>query len=232
MSRETIRISVRFLIASGATVALFLAIAAAYFLRRKIWTAAQLWVVSASIAGLPLHDGDLIFQTSQSAQSVAIQKATGSPYSHMGLVFLRDGQPYVLEASATVRYTPLARWVLRGVGHHFVVKRLLDANEVLTPAAVDRLKQSAATLIGRPYDLTFEWSDDRIYCSELVWKIYDRALGIQIGKLQRIRDFNLTDPVVASVMKQRYGTAVPLDEPVISPVAMFDSPLLASVTSQ
>jgi hypothetical protein len=50
--------------------------------------------------------------------------------------------------------------------------------------------------------------------------------------LQRIRDFNLDDPIVAAVMKQRYGTAVPLNETVISPIAMLDSPLLALVMSQ
>jgi uncharacterized protein YcfL len=41
-----------------------------------------------------LRDGDIIFQTSQSEQSIAIQKATHSQYSHMGIVFLRNGSPY------------------------------------------------------------------------------------------------------------------------------------------
>ncbi|HEX3065320.1 MAG TPA: YiiX family permuted papain-like enzyme [Dongiaceae bacterium] len=216
---------------AGGAVLLFL-FCAAYFLRRKIWIASQLALVSMSTSGLPVHDGDLIFQTSRSAQSYAVQQATGSPYSHMGLVFIRDGEPYVLEASATVRYTPLARWIVSGVGHHFVVKRLIHADQLLTSTAMDKVKQSAATFIGHPYDLTFEWSDERIYCSELVWKIYDRSLRIQIGTLQQIKDFDLSDPVVAALMKQRYGAAVPLTETVISPVAMFNSPLLAEATSQ
>ncbi len=209
-----------------------LLVVATYVLRRKVWAAAQLTLVSVSISGLPVHAGDLIFQTSRSPQSIAIQNATGSPYSHMGLIFLRDGEPFVLEASATVRYTPLARWIAVGVGHHFVIKRLLDADRILTPQAMLQIEKSASVFVGRPYDLTFEWSDDRIYCSELVWKIYDRSLGIQIGTLQRIKDFNLSDPVVSALMRQRYGTAVPLEETVISPVAMFNSPLLSAVASQ
>ena len=83
----------------------------------------------------------------------------------------------------------------------------------------------------RPYDLTFEWSDSRVYCSELVWKMYERALGIRVGELQRLRDFDLSDPVVRAKMKERYGDAVPLDEQVISPAAMFDSPLLEVVSN-
>jgi hypothetical protein len=179
-----------------------------------------------------VRDGDLIFQTSRSSQSLAIQRATGSPYSHMGLIFIRDGQPYVFEAIATVRLTPLDRWIARGEGHHFVLKRLRNAETVLDPSGINRLHTAALRLAGRPYDLTFEWSDERIYCSELVWKAYDRGLGIDIGALQTLRDFNLTDPAVRAKMRERYGDSVPLNEPVISPVAMFRSNLLVTVAEQ
>jgi hypothetical protein len=109
------------------------------------------------------------------------------------------------------------------------VKRLRDADTALTPAAVEKLRRAARGFAGRPYDLTFGWADDRIYCSELVWKAYDRALGVQIGDLQKLRDFNLSDPAVRAKMRERYGDDIPLDEPVISPVAMFESPLLVTV---
>ena len=150
----------------------------------------------------------------------------------MGIIALRNDQPYILVASATVRYTPLARWVAYGVGRHFVIKRLADANRLLTREAVARLDAVGACFHGRYYDVAFEWSEDRMYCSELVWKTHDRALGIEIGKLEKIRDFNLTDPTVAKLMKQRYGNAVPMDEPVISPVSRFDSPLLIQVAAR
>lgn len=202
-----------------------------FILRHKIAMAAQLRLASGEIAGWQLNNGDLIFQTSRSSQSAAVQHGTRSIWSHMRVIVLRDSQPYVLEASATMRYTPLAQWVVYGVGRHFVVKRLADANKMLTPAAVARLDTVGAKFLGRHYDTTFEWSDDRMYCSELVWKIYDRALAIEIGELQKIRDFNLTDPTVAKLMEQRYGNAVPMDEPVISPVSMFDSPLLVQIVA-
>jgi uncharacterized protein YycO len=172
-----------------------------------------------------VRDGDIIFHTSRSAQSLSIQKATHSPYSHMGIVFYRGGKPFVLEAIATVRYTPLDAWIARGEGGRYVLRRLRTP---LTTDQVKRLRDAAPQLAGKPYDLTFEWSDSRIYCSELVWKLYDRALGIQIGKLQKLREFDLSDPTVRKMMTQRYGSKVPMDEPVISPAAMFESPLLVS----
>jgi hypothetical protein len=138
--------------------------------------------------GVPAaQDGDIIFQTSQSSQSLAIQRATGSKFSHMGIVLLRQGSPWVLEASATVRYTPLGTWIAHGIGHHYELKRLKKPS-ALTPAQVAQLRRTAEGFLGKPYDLTFEWSDERMYCSELVYKIYDRALGLKIGELQRVRD--------------------------------------------
>ncbi|MES2933175.1 MAG: YiiX/YebB-like N1pC/P60 family cysteine hydrolase, partial [Pseudomonadota bacterium] len=108
-------------------------------------------------------------------------------------------------------------------------KRLNNAPALLTPSAVKRMHDAASRFEGRPYDLTFEWSNERIYCSELVWKIYDQALNIKIGHLQRIKEFKLSDPAVQAKMRERYGHRIPWEEPAISPVAMFESPLLRTV---
>jgi len=168
-----------------------------------------------------LRDGDIIFHTSRSEQSAAIQKATHSEYSHMGIIFFKSGRPYVYEAIKTVRYTPLKQWIARGIGSRYVVKRLRDADRILTPDAVKKLQKAAAAFEGKPYDVAFEWSDSHIYCSELVWKIYDRALGLHVGRLQKLSEFDLSDTIVKSKMKERYGNAIPMEETVISPSEMF-----------
>ncbi len=96
-----------------------------------------------AFSATPLRDGDIIFHTSRSAQSAAIQRATHSPYSHMGVVLYRGGKPFVFEAIATVRYTPLEDWIARGDGRRFVVRRL---TRVLTPAEIRNLHALAAVL--------------------------------------------------------------------------------------
>lgn len=176
-----------------------------------------------------LQDGDLIFQTSRSSQSRAVQIATDSRYSHMGMLVQHQGQWQVLEAAATVRYTPLEDWLARGVAGHAVIKRLRTA---LTPAQQASLRAAIPAYLGKPYDLTFQWSDARIYCSELVWKLYQRTLGIQIGPLQKVRDFRLADPRIQEQLRTRYGAQLPLDEPVVSPGAMFDAPQLITVETR
>ena len=185
-------------------------------------------VLAGAVAGaaVPLRDGDIVFQTSRSSQSLAIQRATHSPWSHIGIVLFRDGQPFVYEAIATVRYTPLDSWTARGDGGRYVVKRLKSPLDAWQAA---KLRAAAQPFEGRPYDSWFEWSNQRIYCSELVWKMYHDALGIDLGALQKLRDFDLADPAVRAKMQQRYGDRVPLDEPVISPARVFSSPLLIDI---
>jgi hypothetical protein len=196
---------------------------------RALALSLAMFIAPCGIAASPLRDGDIVFHTSRSAQSAAIQRATHSPYSHLGLILYRDGEPFVFEAIATVRYTPLASWIARGDGARFVVKRLAPP---LTKAQIAKLHAGAKAFEGKPYDLYFEWSNSRIYCSELVWKLYHAALGIELGKVQKLREFDLGDPAVKAKMRERYGANVPLNESVISPAAVFDSELLHTVAGR
>jgi hypothetical protein len=178
-----------------------------------------------------IKNGDLIFQTSQSGQSKAIQLATNSKYSHCGIVYGENGQFFVFEAIQPVTTTPLHKWIARGENGHYVIKRLKNADQVLTAKTVEKMKIEGEKFKGKNYDLTFEWSDNKFYCSELIWKIYQRSAGIEIGKLEKLSDFDLTDETVQKKMKERYGDKIPMDEIVISPAAIFDSELLITVKS-
>jgi Permuted papain-like amidase enzyme, YaeF/YiiX, C92 family len=178
-----------------------------------------------------LRDGDIIFHESRSSQSRAIQLATKSRYSHMGILYRNGGRWFVYEAVQPVKLTPLRDWIARGKDGHFVVKRLADRS-VLTPAVLKRMRTAGEAYRGKGYDLYFEWSDTRIYCSELVWKIYKKAAGVELGHLQQLREFDLSHPAVRSKMRERYGDRIPRNEPVISPAAMFESKKLVEVVRE
>ena len=178
------------------------------------------------------RDGDLIFQTSRSEQSRAIQLATHSPFSHVGIVYVKNGSPFVFEAAGPVVSTPLSQWIEGGEGGAYVVKRLREAEELLTAANLTRMMEVAERFRGKPYDPYFEWSDTRIYCSELVWKIYERALGITLGEPQTLGSFDLSAAEVREKMQERWGDSPPMGEQVISPAAVFDSDKLTEVYRQ
>ncbi|AWH86176.1 hypothetical protein HYN59_14130 [Flavobacterium album] len=180
-----------------------------------------------------LQDGDLIFQESTSAQSKAIQLATHSKYSHCGIIFKGEGNCFVVEAIQPVQSTPLKDWIKRGKGGHYVVRRLKDADDVLTPKFVLEMKKFARIYSGKDYDLHFSWDNDKMYCSELIWKIYNqKGKGIEIGRLQKLKDFDLSNPIVKEKLAERYGDKIPYNEKVISPGEIFDSDLLETIISK
>ncbi len=179
-----------------------------------------------------LQNGDLIFHTSKSSQSLAIQLATNSKYSHMGMIYKEGDRFFVYEAVQPVKLTPLDDWIKRGEGQKYVVKRLENSSEVLTAENIDKMKIIGRQYLGKDYDLKFEWTNDKIYCSELVWKIYKETFDIEIGGLQKIKDFDLSDGIVQSKVKERYGNTIPSEELVITPDRMFQAENLVLVLEQ
>ncbi len=185
--------------------------------------------VPAAVRAATLRDGDIVFQTSLSTHSEAIRRATDSPYTHCGVVFIIDGDTRVLEAVQPVRWTKFREWTEHGEGDAYVVRRLRDAERVLTPAVVKQMRALGGRWLGKAYDLHFGWSDERFYCSELVYKLYERTTGLRLGTLKKLGDFDLDDFVVRRALKERYGDHIPLDEPVISPADLFDAEQLVTI---
>jgi uncharacterized protein YycO len=176
-------------------------------------------------------EGDVIFQTSSSAQSRAIQLATHSKYSHCGIITWRSGSCYVYEAVQPIKVTPVKEWILRGEEHHYVVKRMKDSTK-LTQSILLKMQEAGKVYNGKDYDLYFGWSDDKIYCSELVWKIYHNGAGIDLATPMKLKEFDLTNPLVKQKLKERYGDNIPLEEPAISPGQLYESKYLETAFSE
>lgn len=185
--------------------------------------------ISKKTTNINFKDGDIVFQTTQSAQCKAVQLATHSPYSHCGIVFIDNGKTLVYEAVQPVKITPINEWIKHGKDNKFVVKRLKNVEASLSAVAIEKMKKYAQQFMGKNYDIYFEWSDERIYCSEYVWKIYKNAANIEVGKLQQLKSFDLTSNEVKQILAERYGSTIPYEETVISPADIFNSDLLIEI---
>lgn len=177
---------------------------------------------------LDLRDGDILFQSMHGGQSDAIALATKCAWTHVGIAFKDDGQWMVYEAVGPVKKTPLSEWIEQGNGH-YVVKRWVQSEQKLDATAVNELKSSAETFMGRAYDWQFRWSDEKIYCSELVWKMFDEGLGIRLCEPKPLKDWDLNSELVQRTMKERYGVAPPMNEPMVAPATLFECSLLTLV---
>lgn len=176
------------------------------------------------------QEGDIIFQSSSSGQSSAIQLATNSKYSHCGiLIKTRKGELMVAEAVQPVRITSIEEFIRRGDDNHYVIKRLIKKDSILTDNILKQMKELFYSFEGKDYDILFEWSDSKIYCSELVWKIYERTTGLHLGEPKPLKDYSLNSKLVKKTMQERYGKNVPWDEPMVAPSTIFESELLETV---
>lgn len=147
-------------------------------------------------------EGDIVFQISKSKQSPLIQYATMSPWSHCGIIIEKGGELYVLEASNRVKLTPLNEWKDRGRGKLMQVCRVYDKN----------IKIKYSQYLGRRYDLAFNFNNNKMYCSELVYKIYKDQFGIELAKPKKIKEYNIFG--LRKVMKKRNMSE---DQLVIAP---------------
>ena len=177
---------------------------------------------------IQVQDGDLIFQSSQSKQSQAIEIATDSKYSHCGIVFFENDVPFVYEAVQPVGKRKMTDWISSGVNQTCVIKRFKGIDTVSNNALLKMIKY-ATSHFGKNYDAYFSWTDKEMYCSELIYKTYLNGLNFKLAIPKMLRDFNLDAPVVRKIMRERYGENIPYDELMISPGQLYDSPYLISV---
>lgn len=181
------------------------------------------------IATIAFQDGDIIFQSSNSKQCEAVKIATKSAFSHCGIIFIENGKTYVYEAVQPVKMTLLKDWIAQGKDSKYVVQRLKNSEKILTKEILNKMKTYGKTFNNKDYDLYFGWSDDKIYCSELVWKIYKNGANIELCQTKKLKDFNLNHPAVQQIMKERYGSKIPYNEAVVAPSQLYESVLVQTI---
>jgi len=167
-----------------------------------------------------VREGDVIFQTSQSQQSPLIQIATRSKISHCGIIVMKNGKPYVLETLKTLVVTPLDKFIARGEGGKYWLKRSNKEN----------IKIKYDNYLGKPYDLAFKFDNGKFYCSELIYDIYKNQLGIELCEPKTVGDYLIlgTDklPQIEQAMKKR---GITKEQYAVAPVDIFESEYLEDV---
>ncbi len=158
-----------------------------------------------------LKEGDIVFQTSKSQQAPFIIAATDSKWSHCGIIIEKPDGLYVLEAISPVSLTPYLQWVERGKGKRVGVKRYTEVP----------VKIKYSKYLGKPYDLAFKFDNGKWYCSELVYDIYKRQLGVELCKPRPVSDYHLHG--MEKLLSKR---GISKDQLVVAPSDLYDSELL------
>ncbi|SNB46295.1 YiiX/YebB-like N1pC/P60 family cysteine hydrolase [Geobacter sp. DSM 9736] len=141
-----------------------------------------------------LKSGDLLFTSGDYLVSKAIQKVTGSPWSHVGIVFRLDSVDRVLLLESVedmgVRFAPLSKYLLdyedrKPYKGRAVLARCSDVNDKvaagLAAFGIDELtqpydKDEIAKILARITLGIGKKEKDREYiCSELVYECFAHA---------------------------------------------------------
>ncbi|MBN1500451.1 MAG: peptidoglycan peptidase [Spirochaetes bacterium] len=173
--------------------------------------------------------GDIVFQTSTSSQSAAIEEASNSKYTHTGIIIMQNNKPVVLEAGNRVRFTDFNSWISSGKGKNYRIKRLKNSGKILTSQVQLEMFKVINNYLGKGYDSRFEWSDDALYCSELVWKVFSIGADVQLCPLKKFDDYNLDGKLMKDLISKRYGGIINKNEKAVAPVDIFNSDLLYDI---
>ena len=174
-----------------------------------------------------LKPGDIIMQESNSGQALMIKRASRSNWTHVGVVLSSNsGKLQVLEAVTPVRFTPLKTFISRTQKYQILrLKNPIGLSPEIRKKAVDYINKQ----IGKPYDRQFLWGDNKMYCSELVWKCYKNIFGVELCKPQPFEFYNLEDPLVKKAIKERLDGKVPKNHKVVAPGDIANSKLLVEI---
>ena len=142
-----------------------------------------------------------------------------SNLTHVGIIFYNDSEPFVIEGVHPVKITPLNDFISRGVAGKYKVVRY---NRKLNDEQKNRMYEYARNQIGKDYDVKFEWSDDKMYCSELVFKTYFNG-GIPLCDINKFGDYDLSNDIIQKEIDIRYNGDINLNEDVVTPVDLYES---------
>lgn len=156
-----------------------------------------------------LQEGDVVFIESQSSQSPYIKVGTMSKWTHCGVVVNTPEGLKILEASKTVRLTPFAKFIGSAKNDNWAVKR---------PDQKLEKSISYSKYLGMPYDLEFKFNNGKMYCSELVWLVYQDQ-GVELCKPRKVSSFICTRiPRVKKLMQKRN---ISMEQTAVAPVDLY-----------
>ena len=179
-------------------------------------------------------NGDIIFQTSKSQQSKLIQEVTQSKFSHVGILYIEeDYKISVFEAGAKVKLTPLSQWINNGVENQYVIKRYkYDINL----EDMNKMYEYCIQQKGMSYDWEFQWTDNEMYCSELVWKAY-KSINIELSIISTFANLpGMNSNKIQKEIEKRYRECNDCGEfnkheYIVSPEDLYQSEKLIKIFS-
>jgi hypothetical protein len=190
-----------------------------------------------------LREGDIVFRMGDARSfrgifplSLFIARATGSRFSHTGIVAIEDGSPVIYDCSSDgIQRQPFEVWMLDCVGS-LGVKRLKPDYRRHIPGVIGFCRKLFEQQVA--FDFAFHPDDSALYCLELTEKAFRSqrlilSKPVRIGDWEHLNNFPLTALAMPYCTRLVVGRPITLEQPVYVPgndrEGVWASPLLETV---
>jgi Permuted papain-like amidase enzyme, YaeF/YiiX, C92 family len=165
-----------------------------------------------------LREGDIVFRMGDARSlrgmfplSLFIARATGSAFSHTGIVAIENGSPVVYDSSSSgIQRQPFEVWMLNCVGS-MGVKRLKPEHRRRIPGVLAYCRNVFEQQI--PFDYEFHPDDSALYCLEMTEKAF-RSQGLALSEPVQIGDWEHLERYPLAALAIPYCTTYFLDRPI------------------
>jgi hypothetical protein len=179
-------------------------------------------ISSQSWAGFQI--GDLVFMHLSCYVCSLIEKTTGSPFSHVGIIDQDAAGHWVIMMAGDPKVSPVSlQYMMSRLSIKPVVKRMRTLRgQQLARTAAFYARQYAGT----PYDYNYILGTDRLYCSELIYFAFMNANGGRpVFPVKR-----MTFGAYAAQWTGVLGHPPPEGQLGLSPADIARSPLLETIS--
>lgn len=176
-------------------------------------------------------EGDIIFIQSQTQQAAALREATESVWTHVGFLVKQNSKWYVAEAVGPLKQTPLADFIARSKNKSYRIYRFKHFD----PSTMTAALKKTLPKYNKPYDIYFEWSQERIYCSELTYHVMKDVTGFELGRVQKMKEMRLDGPYVKALIEKRLtdiGKELDLEEDIVTPISQMQDDEVTLIESK
>ena len=126
--------------------------------------------LDASTTKASFQSGDVLLISLNCYSCALIERASGAPYSHSGIILKIGRQWRVAQALGEVHDVSLSEFMaLRKQGTRIAHLRAIDL-----VTSEQELVANYKSFIGIPFDRNYLWDDEALYCSEFVAKFFQR----------------------------------------------------------
>ncbi len=173
-----------------------------------------------SLSGFSFEIGDLILQPLHCSLCTAIENETDSIYSHIGIVISKN-PILVAEAFEKVRVVSLEKFLSKTQRNQNV--KILRNSEMRKVNKYLFVQDFQTIFLGLSYDSEFLWSSDKIYCSELIYKL------LNLYGISQPRPEVMSFSKAHTFWDKYYKGNIPVQELGISPADYDESPYFREV---